>query len=357
MLERVIAGINVLDGIFANATDRITLPRIAHYCPTWNCNQKCEGCSVWSREKGDELSTKQVYRMFSQLCFLDIVKLVGGEPFMREDIAEVAQGIIRNVRPYILQVVTNGSMTDRIVQFVKAAGSPRLHIRVSLSGIGKTHERLSKGSSYETVHGTIEELSKLRPGIGFGLGINYRVSDETVDDLPKAREIYSRLGVDLITGVHYSPFLTDVDVENVTFNSEVMNKERVLSAVADVPTERANMSWLERVLLGRFSTRTAQRELLGDPKKRRFGCRELRNLLYIMPDGDLVICGLRQKAVANLANEDFNELWRSDKMKEYRQVVDDCPGCPQAAVEIFSRLYLGPFRKRIIRRTDKLSPK
>lgn len=354
MFERIIAGINVLTGIVANAGGRITLPRIAHYCPTWHCNQQCQGCTVWGREKCDELTTKQIERMFSQLPFLDIVKLVGGEPFMRDDLVEIAGTITRQVRPYILQIVTNGSMTDRIIGFVKAAGSPRLHLRVSLSGIGKTHEALSEGSSYEAVHRTIEELSRLRPSLGFGLGINYRVSDETVGDLPKAREIYSRLGVDLVTGVHYSPFLTDIDVENTTFNSEVMDKKRVLSAVVDVPTERANMSWLERVLLGRFSARTAQRELLGDPKKRKFGCRELRNLLYIMPDGDLVICGLRQKTVANLAEDDFREIWRSDNMTKFRQAVDDCPGCPQAAVEIFSRLYLGPFRKRVIDKASRM---
>lgn len=340
--ERFTAAFHVFGGILANAAGRTPLPRIAHYCPTWKCNQHCADCTVWRREPEPELDGASVVRMFAKLPFLDVVKIVGGEPFARDDLADIATGIFRHVHPYILQVVTNGSMTDRILGFAKQVGSPRMHLRVSLSGIGKTHERFSGGASYEYVYETLVKLAELRPKLGFGLGINFRVSDDTVDDLPKAMEIYGSLGIDVIPGVHYSPFLQDIDVSKVTFKPDVKNPNRLMRAMSKIPTERANMSWLERLVLGRFSDRTAKRWLLGDSDQRRFGCRELRNLMYILPAGDLVMCGLRQKPLANIAEQDFHSVWFSKEMDEHRRAVDECPGCPQAAVEIFSRLYLGP---------------
>lgn len=350
MNERVVAAWHVLTGMAANASGRVPYPRIAHFCPTWQCNQQCNGCTVWSRSPEAELSGDEVVRMFSTLPFLDVVKLVGGEPFARDDLTEICEGIFRWVRPYILQIVTNGSQTGAIIDLVKRVGSPRLHLRISLSGIGETHERLSNGSSYPVVHQTLTALTELRPRFGFSLGINYRVSDETVDDLAEAMRIYRPLGIDVVPGVHYWPFLQDVDVANTDFHADIKNPQRILEALARIPTERANMSWVERFLLGRFSNRTAQRGLADDPKKKRFGCRELRNLLYILPTGDLVLCGLRQAPVANLAREDFKSIWFSRRMDEHRRAVDDCAGCPQASIEIFSRLYLGPFQKWVISR-------
>lgn len=344
MLDRTKAGWHVLEAIWANKTGQITLPRIAHYCPTWQCNQKCESCSVWKRNDTDQLDLNQATGMFSQLACLDVVKIVGGEAFTRDDLPELCGEIIRMVRPYILQIVTNGSMTDRIVNFMRKIGSPRIQLRVSLSGIGKTHERLTGGAPYEMVHKTLVKLAALRKKIGFGLGINYRLSDDTVDDLEEALRIYNNLGIDLVPGIHYRPFLQDVDVFNTTFSHDhVKGKDKIIKAFTDIPVQRSNMSRLETTFLGRTTLDSAKRWLDAPKQVQPFGCRELRNLTYILPNGDLILCGLRHTVAANLAKQDLRSFWFSPEMENYRRQVDLCPGCPQAAIEIFSRLYLGKF--------------
>jgi len=339
------AASHVLTGMGANVLNVVPLPRIAHFCPTWICDQQCEGCSVWSREPEEELSTDQIIKMFDQLQFLDVVKMVGGEPFSRADLTEISRHLFLVVNPYIFQIVTNGANTDRILDFVKEVGSPRLHIRVSLSGTGENHERLSKGSNYKTVHDTLIELARLKKQLGFGLGINFRISDETVDDLKEVFSVYRPLGIDVVPGVHYSPFLQETDVYKTEFKSHSNNPDKIISAMKSIPLERGNMSFIERILLDNFTSKAAQRQLLQNSGKHRFGCRELRNIIYILPDGSLIKCGLRQKPVANLAKEEFNKIWYSSRLDEERNKVDQCPGCPQAAIEIFSRLYLGPFQR------------
>jgi hypothetical protein len=94
---------------------------------------------------------------------------------------------------------------------------------------------------------------------------------------------------------------------------------------------------LEALLLGRAGRRAAAGALTPRP----FGCRELRNLIYVFPNGDLVYCGLRHVRAANLIEEDFDTAWGSVAMDGHRREIDQCPGCPQAAIEILSRLYRG----------------
>ena len=342
--ERSLAALHVLGGILANATGRTTLPRVAHFCPTWRCNQGCAGCSVSQRLSADEMTTQQVLRMFSQLRFLDIIKLVGGEPFIREDLPDIAAFIADEIRPYILQVVTNGSMTDRVLALARRVGSPRLNIRVSLSGIGGTHERLTGGASYDAVHETLMRLIEIRSELRFSLGINYRLSDDTLDDLPLAEECYGARGVDIIPGLHYQPFLTDVDIRKTTFELEhLRQRERIMAVMASRTKRRGHMSRLESLILARSTEHAAHTRLAGGGINAPFGCRELRNLMYLLPNGDLVYCGLRHTKVGNLAGEDFDTIWYGEEINGHRREIDSCPGCPQAAIEIFSRLYRGRF--------------
>jgi MoaA/NifB/PqqE/SkfB family radical SAM enzyme len=93
-------------------------------------------------------------------------------------------------------------------------------------------------------------------------------------------------------------------------------------------------------LVSRVITKhTFERQLEGDIQ--RFSCRELRDLLYLLPNGDVVRCGLDHRPVGNLRDSTFDEIWFGEEVKAFRQRVDQCPGCLQASVQILSRLYGG----------------
>lgn len=340
------AGVHVLSAILANRTGRVVLPRVAHFCPTWSCNQQCAGCSVWSREPEAEkqLATEGVIRMLDRLRFLDVVKIVGGEPFKRDDLKQIVRHIMREIRPYILQIVTNGSMTDRILDLASEVGEPCLNLRVSLSGIDERHQHLTGGGSFETVDRTLMELVRLKEKLGFSIGINYRLTDDTLDDFERVSRRYGPLGIDVIPGLHYQPFLTDVDIARTEFTLEPFSdSERIMEIMASGRKKRGRLSRLETLLVRRSTREAARHRMVDTSLKRKFGCRELRNLMYILPDGELIYCGLRHTPVANLARQDFNEVWFGEMIAAHREAIDDCPGCPQAAIEIFSRLYLGRF--------------
>lgn len=105
-----------------------------------------------------------------------------------------------------------------------------------------------------------------------------------------------------------------------------------------VGTKR-ELPWVDH-LLSRFVTkRTFQHQI--KETQHRFVCRELRDLLYLLPDGSVVRCGMDHEPIGNVRSQNFDEIWFGDSMEKYRKKVDDCPGCLQASVQILSRVYGG----------------
>ena len=116
-------------------------PHAAHLLVTWRCNLKCVHCPSWQMDSGPELSAQEWREALRQLRSLDIVKVLGGEPFVRTDIVEVLRAIHEEVDPYILQLTTNGMLTERVVEAVQAVAWPGLQLRISVDGRPDTHDR------------------------------------------------------------------------------------------------------------------------------------------------------------------------------------------------------------------------
>ena len=92
-------------------------------------------------DSGPELSAQEWRAALSQIRSLDIVKVLGGEPFVRADIVEILLAIREEVDPYILQLTTNGMLTERVVEAVQAVAWPGLQLRISVDGRPDTHDR------------------------------------------------------------------------------------------------------------------------------------------------------------------------------------------------------------------------
>ena len=141
-LQSLKAYTNVIKNNFLNLMKLKVYPRAAHYILTWKCNLKCKDCSAWSRVNGNELKKEEVIALLKKVKFLDIIKLTGGEPFIRNDIVDIIAAVKEIINPYIMQVTTNGTYTHRILECIKKTHFPGLQLRISLDGIGKVHDRI-----------------------------------------------------------------------------------------------------------------------------------------------------------------------------------------------------------------------
>lgn len=321
----------------------VPAPHAAHLLVTYRCNLKCTGCGSWEVEEHNDLSAEEWRGVLRQLTSLDIVKVLGGEPFYRKDIVEILRAVREIVDPYILQVTTNGMLTDRVVEAVHAIAWPGLHLRISVDGLPKTHDAMRgvPGSSVKVLE-TVRQVAALRERYGMKFGINFALTDASVGELDDMVQFAADHGADLIPGVNVDPFLVGTVPPEVKRPEVIMitDKLRALDILRDSRMgTRRELPFLDHVL-SRFLTKdTFEKQLAGDIQK--FPCRELKDLLYMLPDGGVVRCGLDHRPIGNIRNQSFDEIWHGERIKKFRQRVDDCPGCLQASVQILSRTYGG----------------
>ena len=73
--------------------DWIPKPHAGHLLMTYRCNLKCSGCGSWKVDNHNDLTAEEWKRVFQQLRSLDLVKVLGGEPFVRKDIVPILEGV------------------------------------------------------------------------------------------------------------------------------------------------------------------------------------------------------------------------------------------------------------------------
>ncbi len=323
--------------------DWVPRPHAAHLITTFRCNLRCESCGSWEVDDHDDLSTAEWLAALRQLRSLDVVKILGGEPFVRSDIVELLAGVREIVDPYVMQLTTNGMLTKRVVQAVEQVAWPGLQLRISIDGLEQTHDR-GRGvqGSWRKVMKTARAIADLKARHGFHFGINFSVTDDSVHELDAMLDLAADLGADLIPGVCVDPFLVGTRPPEVTRPRVVFidDKDAALAAIEDSRAgAHGQLHGLDNLLFRLTVKRTFERELSGDIHS--FTCRELRDLLYLLPNGDVVRCGLDHRPVGNLRRQSFDEIWFGEDIQAHRCRVDDCPGCLQASVQIMSRAYAG----------------
>ena len=327
---------NILRNNILNLMRVNVMPRFAHIYITWKCNLKCKDCSNWKKDSSKELSSEEWISVIKKLSFLDIVKITGGEPFEREDIVPIIKAIRTNINPYILQITTNGTYTSRIVNFIKKIHFPQLHLRISLDGIGEVHDAIrGQSGCYKKTEETLFELIALRKHYPFHLGINYGLRENSLCFLDYISKLCNDNSIGLILGYPVKPFLEDIESRSSDFKFDVATN--VIKAYREYINFKCIAGSFSEKIFNKYINRYFLK--LESSGRFNFCCGELKDLIYIFPQGDLVTCGLRHAKVANFLNSDFNDIWFSDKIKSLRKKVKSCPGCLQKSIKMVSEMY------------------
>lgn len=137
---------------------------------TRRCNLACRHCGIGGAgfDASGELTTGQIAALWRANPGLQVISLSGGEPFLREDLEEIALAAIAGL-PHLqaLTVNTNGWHTDRIVRFARAVAPrmpsrSRLVIAGSSDGPAEVHGRIrGSAASFEHKETTLSALRDL----------------------------------------------------------------------------------------------------------------------------------------------------------------------------------------------------
>ena len=114
---------------------------------TAKCNSKCRTCFYASEtKKTDDLTFDEIRRLSETAPRFDKLWLSGGEPFLREDLAEIIALFHRNNGISVINLPTNGLLEDRVDHVVgrllSSCPEMNIHLNFSLDGLGETHDRV-----------------------------------------------------------------------------------------------------------------------------------------------------------------------------------------------------------------------
>jgi len=197
-------------------------------------------CFYWRRlEEGSassELSIDEIRAISDTLGPLFQIVVSGGEPFLRDDLPQMAAHWHRVNRIAVLSIPTNALMPERIVPMVDEI-SARLapvavRINISLDGIGALHDEIrGVPGGYEKTIKTLEGLKTLKTAhANLAVNINSVLSSYNRDHIADVAEhVVNELRPDLYTigrlrGESPDPKAADVTVEDYARASALLRR-------------------------------------------------------------------------------------------------------------------------------------
>ena len=163
------------------------LPMNYTFSVSYKCNSRCKTCNVYERESND-LTVEEWKKVFTGLRrSLFWATISGGEPFLRADLKEIVRSLYDICKPSIINIPTNGILSDKIVYDVTAIAAyckkSQIVINVSIDDIGEKHD-LIRGISgnYQKVCETFKRLKGLGAS-NLSVGIHTVISKYNVKDV------------------------------------------------------------------------------------------------------------------------------------------------------------------------------
>jgi len=149
---------------------------------TARCNLRCRYCYFFNNPavKYRDLPADEWLKFFDELGSLGVmgVTLAGGEPFIREDLPVLLEGIVRNRMRFSL--LSNGALIgDEIAAFLARTGRCE-YVQVSVDGSGpEIHDSCRGKGSFEGALRGIRTLQRHR----IGVAVRVTVHRHNIDDL------------------------------------------------------------------------------------------------------------------------------------------------------------------------------
>ncbi len=342
--------------VLQNRLGLVPRPSWCTYLVCFRCNARCGMCDSWRVRPGTELTPEQVGTVFAKIGRLDVVRLTGGEPFLREDMLAVAEGVLRHARPYVIHITTNGSFPERIEAFVREfSNSRKLRFMVSFDGAAVEHDR-NRGAdvTYATALESVRRLAALREEFGIEVSANHTViSGQSLADNAELRASLGALGVEVhavlayADSAMYGAKLRGKKAEHliVPTGYPLHPKLQGADVQAFVAEELRRVGELRDPLLRRgkrYYLRGLRSRLRGDARPQyRPRCVALRSHLRLLPDGSVPVCQFNTETVGNLLHDSFESVWYSAAAGTQRRWVDACPGCWAECEVMPSAIYTG----------------
>lgn len=304
-----------------------TLPTIITFSVNDWCNSRCKTCNIWRNnpleKMKEELSLKEIEKIFNNFKKIYWLTITGGEPFLKKELVDIVRVIYEKSRPEVATIATNGILANRIALWVKkilkSCKKLSLVINVSLDGIGKQHDMIRGVSgNFDLAVKTIKKLKKLNhPRLI--VGINTVISKYNVKNFD---EIYRYIREDLkpdsfiveIAERRAKLYNYDLNITPKTNEYQKVLQLLINSLEKEKPAKK--LAKLIKELRIEY-----YKNLINQSALRIF---EGIASAYIMHNGEVWVSYSKPFKIGNLrnVNYDFKKLWFSKKAEKFRKIME-----------------------------------
>jgi len=280
---------------------------------TYRCNAKCFMCKIWKYPTRVDEEFKP--EILNKLPELDFCNITGGEPFLRDDIEDIIK-ILKSKSKRIV-ISTNGYFSERIIEIAKK--NKDIGIRISIEGLPKINDRL-RGLKDSFDHGlrTLLNLKKIGlKDIGFGI----TVSDRNARDMLELYSLAKFLNVEFATAALHNGYYFHTE------GLEIKNKDEVIyyfkELINELLSSKRPKDWFRAYFnYGLINYIRGNKRLLP--------CEAGTENFFMDPWGEIRPCNAMEErywidSMGNLNDNSFEEIWNSEKAREVREKVKNCP--------------------------------
>ncbi len=303
---------------------KLVRPLFLGYAVTWRCNSRCIMCDTWKSSPhhpltgAPELSPQELDDILARnaefLLSVKKVGLTGGEPFLRDDLAEIVRALHKRLPRARMSLVSNGLLTERVLKTLEEIRSffPELVFSVSLDGIGQVHDKV-RGipGAYDKALATIKGAQAL----GFTVTSGMTASSINFDQIQPLADLLAGMGVDFSCNLQErgANFHTQGQTEELARE----HRERILSDLAQFSHH--------------FYMDNLRRQLEGAP--RTLPCYSGFTSYFLTPFGEVTVCNLLDEPLGDLRQRLFREIADAPETWQRRQELASCTCWSQCEVK------------------------
>jgi len=310
---------NVVKGISGNKIGMVQYPSFITFIITWDCNGRCIFCDVWKKRNKDQdlMSSEEIENIFRQLKKIDVLRITGGEPFLRNDISEIVNRIEKVNAPEIIHFSTNGFLTDRIIKTMEEIRPiEKIHIKVSIDSVGEKQDNIRgvKGA-YEKAMKTVKELVKLKEFRKFHVGVNQAIIDENeIESYFNLKDILEQYSVPIYPSIAFDPtngLYSDLDIVDPDLSFQTFGKfseEKLTKFMKILLEDGKKINNIQEPIVDRYHLKGLYNRMVKSRHSPNPKCVALNNHLRLLPNGDVPVCIYNGRVVGNLRKQSFKSI-------------------------------------------------
>ena len=339
---------------------RITPPFVTLYVTT-RCDERCIHCFYW-----DELNPKpnvdftldEFDRTLGSMGEIFNLFIGGGEPFLRQDLAEIILASHSKNRVANVYVPTNGQHTEQVVTTLKRvlqqAQGLRFHLNLSIDHVDEDeHDRIrGRAGAYRRLLKTADAIKGLRrTHSNLILHTLTTVMRDNQSEILRIHEELKRRFEPDGTSYNYcrgnplDPQQTDIDPQVYRRLADQVQHDRRAGQIREGAFGPLNHSLDEQV------RSTVEKTVIEG--RAQFSCVAGRLACVIYSNGDVTECETKNSLVGNLrdANYDFRSLWFDEKAKGIAAEAADGCHCTHECGHYASTIYSPKLLGKVVGRT------